>query len=351
MGNLAFAVVLAASLTLLRIPDGQTGDFISEPHDTGAPFRTAVASWNVRTPGGSWIEAQLRAWVGDRWTSWYAMGNWSAQRSDGHRHSIKAPADADGSVDTDTLRLVLPATRWQVRVYRHAGTGGEMPELSLVSVTTDSQNTTPGVQAATSAGSGTPRDASAWGIDIAVPERTQHVDEDPHQLGGGGEAWCSPTSVSMVMAYWAARTDHPQWDVDVPSAAAGTYDPVYDGCGNWPFNVAFASEHGLAGWVQRLGGLDEMDPYIKAGVPLIASIRVRPGELDGSPYKQSDGHLLVVRGFTAAGDVIANDPAGRPGHIRIVYKRDQFRHVWMGGSNGIVYVIGPPKLIAALNGR
>ena len=40
---------------------------------------------------------------------------------------------------------------------------------------------------------------------------------------------------------------------DVPVSAAGTYDPVYDGCGNWPFNIAYATEHGLQGWVERLG--------------------------------------------------------------------------------------------------
>jgi hypothetical protein len=183
-------------------------------------------------------------------------------------------------------------------------------------------------------------------VDLDVPERTQRVQESPDALGGGGDAWCSPTSVSMVMAYWAVLEQQPQWDVSVPAAADGTYDPKYQGCGNWPFNVAFASEHGLAGWVERLSGLEDAARYIAAGVPLIASIRVAPGELPGSPYKKTDGHLLVVRGFTTTGDVITNDPYALPGHIRIVYPRSAFAHVWMGGSGGIVYVIAPPRTLA-----
>ncbi len=94
--------------------------------------------------------------------------------------------------------------------------------------------------------------------------------------------------------------------------------------------------------------MSALERYVTLGLPLIASIRVKPGELEGSPYKSTDGHLLVVRGFTPQGDVIANDPAGRPGHIRIVYNRAQFQHVWMGGSNGIVYVIAPPSVLNKL---
>ncbi len=338
MGNLSFAVLVAVSLTVLRFPIGESRDFTSEVHVTKNPFQTAVASWNVLTPGGSWIETELRVRIGGRFTSWYAMGHWSADLSDGHRHSVKGLGDADGRVDTDTLILHQPADAWQARVYFHGGPSGVQPTLSLLAVTTDDK--LPPAQVLG------PR--SAWGIDIEVPQRSQHIDESPNELGGGGEAWCSPTSVSMVMAYWATRTNHPGWNVPVPAVAKGTYDPVYDGCGNWPFNVAFASEHGLSGWVERLANLSSLERYIASGIPLIASIRVRPGELDGAPYAKTDGHLLVVRGFTSSGDVITCDPAGRPGHIRIVYKRAQFEHVWMGGSQGIVYVIAPPALLGTL---
>jgi Peptidase_C39 like family len=340
VGDLSVALLLAMALTVVRFGEGRSLDFTSAVTPSATSFTTAVASWDVRTPGGSWIETRLRVRIGAHFTRWYEMGHWSETTVGGHRHSVKAQADADGTVETDTLELRKPADAWQVQVLMHAGPSGDLPSLSLLALTTD-ELAQPGAHPF-AAGS------SVWGSDLDVPERTQRIQESPDALAGGGDAWCSPTSVAMVMAYWARRTNHPQWDVAVPEAASGTYDSVYDGCGNWPFNVAFASEHGLAGWVERLHGLEDLERYIAAGVPLVASIRVRPGELEGSPYPKTDGHLLVVRGFTATGDVIANDPYALPGHIRIVYRRAQFDHVWMGGSGGIVYVIAPPALLDQL---
>jgi hypothetical protein len=344
VGDLNLALLLSAALTIIRFDGGRSTDFTSDVHAVAQPFTSAIASWNVHTPAGSWIEARLRVRIGQRFTRWYEMGHWSRSTSGGHRHSIKLQDDADGSVATDTLGVHTPADAWQLQMLMHAGTSGEMPVLSLVAVTTGDANAH---GAATSHTPGTP----AWGLDLNVPERTQRVDESPDAVGGGGDAWCSPTSVSMVMAYWAATLHHPRWDVGVAEAARDTYDTVYEGCGNWPFNVAFASEHGLAGWVERLPDLLTMERYLIAGVPLVASIRVKPGELTGSPYPKTDGHLLVVRGFTASGDVITNDPYGLPGHIRIVYQRAQFEHVWMGGSGGIVYVIAPPQTLDGLRRR
>ena len=344
VGDLNFALVLSAALTVVRFDGGRSTDFTSDIHAVSQPFTSAVASWNVRTPGDSWIQARLRVRIGQRFTRWYEMGHWSRSATGGHRHSIASQDDADASVATDTLTLRAPAAAWQLQMVMHAGAGGERPALWLVAVTLGDATTH-------SAATHALAPAAAWGHELDVPERTQRVDESPDALGGGGDAWCSPTSVSMVMAYWAKALHHPQWDVAVADAARDTYDPVYDGCGNWPFNVAFASEHGLAGWVERLPSLSAMESYLMAGVPLVASIRVKLGELTGSPYPKTDGHLLVVRGFTSSGDVITNDPYGLPGHIRIVYQRAQFEHVWMGGSGGIVYVIAPPSTLERFGRR
>jgi hypothetical protein len=49
-----------------------------------------------------------------------------------------------------------------------------------------------------------------------------------------------------------------------------------------------------------------------------------------------------VRGFTASGDVIANDPASpTDASVRHVYRRDQFERDWLNASAGIVYLIKP----------
>src|SRR5690242_10346049 len=74
-------------------------EYASPVHEVPGGFRSAIASWNVSTSGGGWIEVALRARVADRWTAWYQMGHWSASLDAGHRHSIDKQSDADGRVD------------------------------------------------------------------------------------------------------------------------------------------------------------------------------------------------------------------------------------------------------------
>ena len=91
---------------------------------------------------------------------------------------------------------------------------------------------------------------AAAGIELAVPSYAQsiHGGEYP-QYGGGGAAWCSPTSTAMVMEYWGlgpsaadlAWVDPALADPCVDHAARFTFDAAYDGTGNWPFNTAYAA--------------------------------------------------------------------------------------------------------------
>ena len=330
-------LIAAGALWLVDVRmSGET--YESAVHEVPARFSSAIASWNVSTAAGGWIAVQMRTRVGTRWTRWYDMGHWSATLDGGHRHSIAHQSDEDGAVDTDTLNLKRPANALQLRAQLHPASNGRLPRLELLAVAT---NLSAPAAVNSSATSSNTRDA-AWGIDLDVPELTQRLGSEGGAYGGGGDSWCSPASIAMVMNYWARRLHRPEWMTDVEAAAKGTYDPVYDGCGNWPFNVAFASERGLRGWIQRFTALSDIERLIARGIPVIASIRVAPHELDGSPYEKTDGHLLVVRGFTSSGDVVCNDPYGEPGAIRRVYRRDQFDHVWQRGSHGAVYVIAPP---------
>jgi hypothetical protein len=160
----------------------------------------------------------------------------------------------------------------------------------------------------------------------------------------GGEAWCSPTSTSMVLAYWARRLGRPELDRAPPVVAAGVFDPVYRGAGNWPFNTAYAGRDGLIGYVTRLSSLGQSERWVALGVPVIASLAWGPGELDNAPVRSTDGHLLVIVGFRPNGDPIVNDPAGDPRlgqPLQRVYRRDQFESLWLAKSGGAVYLIYP----------
>ena len=52
---------------------------------------------------------------------------------------------------------------------------------------------------------------------------------------------------------------------------------------NRPFNTAYAARFGVDVYVTRLRSLDEAEAFIRAGIPLVASIAVDSNKLDGRP--------------------------------------------------------------------
>jgi Peptidase_C39 like family len=91
--------------------------------------------------------------------------------------------------------------------------------------------------------------------------------------------------------------------------------------------------------------LTEAEQFLAAGIPLVASIATGPHELAGFLFAGgTDGHLVVIAGFTDAGDPIVIDPAATSdATVRRVYDRGQFERTRLGGSGGIVYVIHPRR--------
>jgi hypothetical protein len=193
---------------------------------------------------------------------------------------------------------------------------------------------------------------SSEGVELQVPPLSQEVHARQYpQWGGGGEAWCSPTSTEMVVEFWGrgpspadlAWVEPSYADPSVDFAARSTYDAAYRGTGNWPFNTAYAGRFGLDAFVTQLRSLTEAEGFVRAGIPLVASIASRPGELDGFLFSGgTNGHLVVIVGFDTAGNPIVNDPAAwTDASVRRVYNRAQFERVWLRGSGGTVYVIHP----------
>jgi len=311
-----------------------------------------VASWNAATPGDSWVEVRVRGTSAGTTTKDYVLGRWAAKDpEDGggiHRTSLDGQGDTVATVYTDTLatRTGVTLTDWQleVRLMRPVRTT-DTPSVSVVGAMASALPDTKKV----------PRSPNgpACGTTLDVPTYSQevHVGHYP-QWDNGGEAWCSPTSTSMVVAYWGAgpsRTEtawvDPPVDAQVDFTARNVFDYTYDGAGNWPFNTAYAATRGdLHGFVTRLRTLTEAEAFIAAGIPLVVSVSFKKGELSGAGYG-TNGHLMVVVGFTESGDVVCNDPASHlvasNDQVRVVYDREQFENVWVPHSGGIVYVIRP----------
>ena len=325
------------------LTNGTSGTWTSPWRTAPAPFSRLIPSWNADTPAGTSIEIEAQVRFGSRETRWWRMGLWAADDADVQRTSFRGQEDADGRVATDTLHLSAPATGYRVRVTLVRAPGSfQTPVVRLVA-------------AVVSDGPGTPGAPGAGAIaELAVPRYSQeiHAGEYP-QFSGGGEAWCSPTSTEMVVEYWGRRPSAADvaWiapaiqDPTVAHAARATYDAAYRGTGNWPFNTAYAARYGLRAFVTQLRSLAEAERFIGAGIPLVASLSWRAGELPGFYLGLgSNGHLLVITGFSPTGDVIVNDPAAvSNAAVRRVYPRAAFERSWLGGSGGVVYVIHPPN--------
>jgi hypothetical protein len=153
----------------------------------------------------------------------------------------------------------------------------------------------------------------------------------------------------MVVSYWGtgptpadyAWVDPSYADPWVDYAARNTYDYAYQGCGNWPFNTAYAGRFGLDGFVTRLRSLNEAELFIAAGIPLVVSASFKKNEIPGLTYG-TGGHLMVLVGFTADGSPVLNDPfSPTNADVRKPVGRAEFEAAWLNTSRGVAYVIHP----------
>ncbi len=335
------------------------GAWTSPSYQTGFGITELITSWQAMTPGDSWVATQLSVEIGDRWSPWYTMGKWAFTDDAIERTSVPDQNDAFGyiSVDTYFTHSGDHAAAYRVReqLYGSAQARPTVREVAAVAFAPETPKYHPS------------QTTMQHTVDLEVPQYSQETHHGEYaRFGGGGEAWCSPTSTEMIVEYWGrgpSRADlkslppnkgfdeHGRKDGSVDWAAIHTYDKSYDGTGNWPFNSAYASHYGLDGTVRQYDSLQGLEYWVKRGVPAVVSIawnnksHNKRMHLDGADIDSTGGHLIVVRGFTGNGDVIANDPASPDNDaVRHVYRRDQFEFLWQHASAGVVYLIKPYRI-------
>jgi hypothetical protein len=355
-GTAEGTVVGNGALTL--VAGASQGAWTSPWYSPASGFSQLVPSWQANTPSGSWIEVGLQVRTSTTQSQWYAMGRWAFDTSVIDRSSVNKQADDIGVIYTDTFvaRSSAPGGRpasYRLRATLH-GTDSARPVVRQLAATA----AVPGALPPTSL------PMSDQPVELAVPPYSQSTHSGEYKkFGGGGSVWCSPTSTAMVLSYFgtgptaadvASLPPDRMFDANgradgvVDWAAVHTWDYLYNGAGNWPFNTAYAAEYGLDGSVRQYSTLRAVEAWLRGGVPVVVSIRwdntdADPlNDLDGSSISGTDGHLMVVVGFTGSGDVIANDPASpSDAAVRHVYRRDQFERNWLRASDGTTYVMHP----------
>jgi hypothetical protein len=282
-----------------------------------ADFTECVVCWNAFTPPNTHLRLEVRVRVGVNWSPYLRLAHWSDDPS----QNTSFNDHADGvRLETDTVVCQDPANALQIRVW--------LEGAMLTGLTASFPS-----QILPSASSLEP--SKAWGLDLDVPPLSQMIYPD------GGRVWCSPTSTTMLLAFWGKKFARHLAE-PVPEAAKAVWDVRYNGAGNWAFNMAYASRSSLKAYVAHLGGFVQAEAHIARGIPLALSIGWQDGELQGAPVLHSGGHLVVLRGFTASGDPIVNDPAHPTDQaVPVVYQRAELERAWLGHSGGVVYVLEP----------
>ncbi|UYQ61036.1 peptidase C39 family protein [Streptomyces peucetius] len=332
----------------------------SPVHRSRVPATEVIASWNADTPAGTWLQVELSGRYSDGTASpWFVMGRWAAGDTDIRRTSVDDQGDGRASIWTDTFSvddaasgLRLDTYRLRLTLYRRPRSGLTPTVWRLGAMASDIPDRF-----------GVPASEPGLARELIVPRYSQntHVGQYP-EYDNGGEAWCSPTSSQMIIECWGREPSaadlawvNPAFDdPQVCHAARYTYDHQYEGCGNWPFNAAYAATYrDMSAVVTRLSSLTDLETLIAAGIPAITSQSFLEEELTGAGYGTA-GHLMTVIGFTADGDVIANDPASPSNEaVRRVYRRAEWEKIWLrtkrynasgrvvSGTGGVCYLYWP----------
>jgi hypothetical protein len=290
------------------------------------PFHELCASFNADVPSGAglWFEVRVAraddggaATGGESWSDWLRLCEWGR----GQPNWAPTTECAFGRVDVDTFRASTPCELVQYRLVAWPGDARDPAiHVARVDVTLSTRD---GLAPE-------PREVpipeAAWKLRLPVPFRSQKAVRP--ELA---PRVCSPTSIAMVMEFHGVKRA-------TEDVAKRVYDSEHDLYGNWTRAIQGAYTFGVAGYLTRVSAWRDVERSIAIGEPLVASIAAGPGDLAGAPYAETAGHLIVIAGFDADGNVLVADPAAESeaGGVRS-YTRAELEKCWIA-RGGTAYV-------------
>jgi hypothetical protein len=171
-------------------------------------------------------------------------------------------------------------------------------------------------------------------IDLPVPQKAQLPIQDI------GHRICSPTSLTMVLRYYHI----PETIVE---CAKNVHDASIDIYGNWSFNASYAgTKKQLYSKVEFIHNTQTLLHYLKQNIPIILSIQTKnKDDLIGSSVAYTNGHLVVLRGFTKKENkwfAIVNDPAiNKDELVNRLYEV----HSFFNSLKGVAYIVSNKPFI------
>lgn len=291
------------------------------------PALDFLPSWNIRLPDARYsFKVYLRVADKNRenFSPWLFLG-------EGGSSSGQSPVETEdagwGKCEIDYLHLTRPAHAFQYKVTFSEASSAEgvgMPCLQRFFTHYSGTAQKPVISVAAAR----PRQYR-----VPVPYRSQ-LDLESEELR---HIVCCPTCVAMVLE---------SNGINKPTAAVceDVFDKRTRLYGLWPRASQAAFQNGCRAWVQRFRSLDEVRTYlVTTGRPIIASIRVQPGELRGARYPDSQGHLIVITGYEGKNTIRVNDPYSvGPSGGEIEYLSADIDKVWLD-KGGVAILIEPEK--------
>lgn len=298
----------------------------SGPIKTKYNFDEILLSWNCRVdpPGGLYVILSVSA----DGSGWHDFGYqiWGGLNPDSVGFNVFPKTIQDvGKVDVDVIRLTKSMRYYKFSSAMYAGETGWF-SFDRISVCYTANKANPADYRKFK-----PIVEKIRPVELAIPFKSQ--DWLPDSIAG---LTCSPTSVTMVLNYHG-------FDYTSEEVAAAVYDPFDSLYGNWPYNAEAAYLLGLNKcWIGRHNSFGELARELNDGIPVVISIAVGEGQrIINAPYKQTEGHLIVVRGFDNTGKVLVNDPAADNANDgMLAYDLGELTDAWVN-HEGVAYHLWP----------
>ena len=156
------------------------------------------------------------------------------------------------------------------------------------------------------------------------------------QMAEGGDAArhrCSPTSLRMVLEGWGEAVTERFYE----TCRHGACDRFF---GLWPQNLAALQRYSATGVLQLFSSLAQAKVLLDAGFALVPSVRFAAGALPEAPLLETQGHLLVLRGFQGGAAEVLDPAAPNLGTVARRYPLDSFSEAWLA-HRGAAYVLWP----------